>query len=367
MTASTARSRSGRSASCGTRYGIRASRILALARTSRCAMVGAGTRKACAISSVESPPSVRSVRATCASVPSAGWQHVKIKRSRSSGTGVSSSSADSGADSSICRLISSRFCTRRAPRRSRSIALCRPVETSQATGFAGVPATGHCSSATANASCNASSATSMSPSRRISVARIRPYSVRKISSMRIAAQWEGYPTGRPRARDGRLARRPHPDGPHLDREARPHQRVPGGDRQHLVEVLGLDEAIAGQLLLRLGERTVRHDRLAVLHPHGGGGAGRLQRFTTLVEAARPEGLAELDGLLEDGAPFLHGHLVPPLLVLVDQQHVAHTRMSFLARSGALLGATTRAAAPAASGRRRRTPRGAPPPAGSAPS
>src|SRR6266542_3789569 len=292
---------------------MRASRILALARTSRCAMVGAGTRKACAISSVESPPSVRSVRATCASVPSAGWQHVKI-------------------------------------RRSRSIALCRPVETSQATGFAGVPATGHCSSATANASCNASSATSMSPSRRISVARIRPYSVRKISSMRIAAQWEGYPTGRPRARDGRLARRPHPDGPHLDREARPHQRVPGGDRQHLVEVLGLDEAIAGQLLLRLGERTVRHDRLAVLHPHGGGGAGRLQRFTTLVE----------------GAPFLHGHLVPPLLVLVDQQHVAHTRMSFLARSGALLGATTRAAAPAASGRRRRTPRGAPPPAGSAP-
>src|SRR5438094_26938 len=46
---------------------MRASRIFRLARTRRCAMVGGGTRKARAISSVESPQSVRSESATCAS------------------------------------------------------------------------------------------------------------------------------------------------------------------------------------------------------------------------------------------------------------------------------------------------------------
>ena len=170
-------------------------------------MVGAGTRKACAISSVESPPSVRSVSATCASGASAGWQHVKIRRRRSSGTGVSSSWSDSGADSSRCFAISSCFCTKRAPRRSRSIALCRPVETSHATGFAGVPASGHCSSATANASWSASSAVSMSPSRRMSVARIRPCSDRKISSMRGSISGKATPPRVCAHREDRLLQR----------------------------------------------------------------------------------------------------------------------------------------------------------------
>ena len=51
----------------GTAYGMPASRILRFARTSRCAIVAAGTRNARAISSVSRPPSVRSVSATCAS------------------------------------------------------------------------------------------------------------------------------------------------------------------------------------------------------------------------------------------------------------------------------------------------------------
>jgi hypothetical protein len=65
-----------------------ASRIFAFARTSRCAIVGSDTRNACAISGVVSPPSSRSVRATWAGIASAGWQHVKISRSRSSCTGA---------------------------------------------------------------------------------------------------------------------------------------------------------------------------------------------------------------------------------------------------------------------------------------
>ncbi len=56
----------------GTVYGMRASRILDFARTSRCAIVAVGTRNARAISSVWRPPSVRSVSATWASGPSAG-------------------------------------------------------------------------------------------------------------------------------------------------------------------------------------------------------------------------------------------------------------------------------------------------------
>ena len=63
---------------------MRASRILALARTMRCASVGACVRKACAISSVVRPHTSRSVSATCASGDSAGWQQVKMRRSRSS-------------------------------------------------------------------------------------------------------------------------------------------------------------------------------------------------------------------------------------------------------------------------------------------
>ena len=52
------------------------------------------------------------------------------------------------------------------------------VETSHARGFEGVPSRGHCTSAAEKASCNASSARSKSPRRRMRVARIRPDSSR---------------------------------------------------------------------------------------------------------------------------------------------------------------------------------------------
>jgi hypothetical protein len=61
-----------------------AARIFLLARTMRWASVASGTRKARAISGVVSPPSVRRVSATLASTARAGWQQVKMSRSRSS-------------------------------------------------------------------------------------------------------------------------------------------------------------------------------------------------------------------------------------------------------------------------------------------
>ena len=75
---------------------MRASRIFVLARTMRCASVGGAVRKARAISSVVRPQTSRSVSAICASGGSAGWQQVKISRSRSSSTPSSSTSAASG-------------------------------------------------------------------------------------------------------------------------------------------------------------------------------------------------------------------------------------------------------------------------------
>ena len=69
---------------------MRASRILRLARTMRCAVLAAGSRKALATSGVDSPPRQRRVSAVWAGSPSAGWQQVKNSRSRSSGTSSSS-------------------------------------------------------------------------------------------------------------------------------------------------------------------------------------------------------------------------------------------------------------------------------------
>ena len=91
-------------------------------------MVGAGTRKARAISSVDSPPSVRSVSATCASIASAGWQHVKIRRSRSSGTGASSSfGGPTARDAARSRPASARGARAGAAGRSPCAARWRPA------------------------------------------------------------------------------------------------------------------------------------------------------------------------------------------------------------------------------------------------
>ena len=184
MTASTDRSRSGRSASSGTRYGILASRILRLARTSRCAMVASGTRNAREISAVSRPPSRRRVSATWASTASAGWQQVNMSRSRSSCTGPTSSTGSSPASiRTACRWRSSRDDSRRR----RSIALLRAVVRIQPPGLGGLPATGQRSAATTNASWTASSARSMSPKRRIRVATTLPRSSRKMRSSAVDA------------------------------------------------------------------------------------------------------------------------------------------------------------------------------------
>jgi hypothetical protein len=92
-------------------------------------------------------------------------------------------------------------CARLAPQCSRSIALCRPAETSQLTGFAGVPATSHCSNTAANAAwsllCHVDVAEEADQR-----GQDPPTFARKTSSMRLAAWREGHPTGRRRHATG---------------------------------------------------------------------------------------------------------------------------------------------------------------------
>ena len=97
---------------------------------------------------------MRSVSATAASGASAGWQHVKISRSWSSGIGcISSSTAASSApwraaaSNASSRTSAGAFSANRRARRTRSIARLRAVVVIQAPAFAGTPSTGQRSSA----------------------------------------------------------------------------------------------------------------------------------------------------------------------------------------------------------------------------
>ncbi len=74
--------------------------ILAFARVMRCPMAVSCTRKARAISGTVRPATMRSVSATRDSIASAGWQQVKISRSRTSSMVSLVSTAPSGSGGS---------------------------------------------------------------------------------------------------------------------------------------------------------------------------------------------------------------------------------------------------------------------------
>ena len=206
-------------------------------------MVSSLTRNARAISGVDSPPSARRVSATRASGASAGWQQRKISSRRSSGTTVTGTSAGRGSWRSFSARVRSR--------RRRSTARLRPVVTSHALGLSGVPSTGQRRAAIANASCAASSATSTSRQNPTNAATTRAHSARNTSSS--------------------IRRRR--DGPDLDRAAHAQGGDPRGDGERGVQVGGLDEVVAAEHLLGLGERAVGEQQLAVDRAHRGGGVG----------------------------------------------------------------------------------------------
>src|SRR6266508_5581838 len=302
---------------------MRAALILRLARARRCAIAGSVTKNDRATSFVERPPSSRKVSPTCAFVASAGWQQVKMRRSRSSCTGPASSrmpgSPLPGA-STAASLSSSRL---RDSRRRRSMARLRAVVVIQPPGLGGSPPRGHLRKAMANASCTASSARSMSPKARMRAATDRPDSSRKIQPISASSSLGAASGSRTLSGVGVI-----PERTDLD-------RLPGGGGrlrrpgERSVEILRLDGVEAAEMLLRLRERAVGRQHLAIRHPHNSGGVGPVQgagedpragRLQLLVEGAdlRPRLLHLLVGHRLAGLALdcVHGqqvlrHWLPP--------------------------------------------------------
>ncbi len=220
-----------------------AARTLRLARTRRWASVASGTRNARAISGVCRPPTRRRVSATRASRARAGWQQVKISRSRSSAielwsTSCSSVSASAAASPSIRASASScswRASERRALR-SRSIAAFLAAVVIQAAGLSGTPLVGQLATARANASWTASSAMSRSRTARATTATAAAASSRKTRAISASVPLTAPRAAAPRstrtsrwgsARRSRRPRRSSRTRPGSSRRAPPWSRRTG--------------------------------------------------------------------------------------------------------------------------------------------
>ena len=120
-----------------------AATILRLARVIRAAIVASLTRNRRAISLTVSPATRRNVSAALDPAGIAGWQHMKISRSRSSAISTASagwSRGDAAARSSTTRSGSLRAAI--ASARKVSSARRRAAVNSHPAGFAGTPLLG---------------------------------------------------------------------------------------------------------------------------------------------------------------------------------------------------------------------------------
>ena len=81
------------------------------------------------------------------------------------------------------------------------------------------------------------------------------------------------------------------DGTHFDRSgARRGNAL--GEADGFIEILGVDEVVAAEVLAGFGERAVGRLALAVANANRGGRGGRLERVAALVVAALGDGLRE---------------------------------------------------------------------------
>src|SRR5262249_7590083 len=126
-----------------------------------------------------------------------------------------------------------------------------------------------------------------------------------------------------------MPRRPGPrllleddDRPHLDRAVL-RARDAGGDRKRLVGILRVDQVVAAELLLRLGERAVGDERLTVPHADGRRRPGRLQRIARDHVSALLDRLGESHVGGHDLVLLVLGCALPAVLVAVDQTQVLH--------------------------------------------
>src|SRR5262245_2437030 len=145
----------------------------------RCATVASGTRKALAISAVDSPPTARSVSASCDGGDSDGWQHRNSSASVSSRSGSASGSRGRRTASASSRRL--RALSLLNVSTSRRLA----TVSSHERGLSGRPSTGHRRDAASSASCTASSHASNCPWRRTSAPRTCGASSRSRSSVSV--------------------------------------------------------------------------------------------------------------------------------------------------------------------------------------
>src|SRR6266849_8730674 len=107
--------------------------------------------------------------------------------------------------------------------------------------------------------------------------------------------------------------------PDLDSPLAGHGNL-GGNADRLVEILGVDEEIAAQLLARLRERTIGHKPLSLPHPNAGRHGCGTQRVGSQVLPVRVKVMRKLRRF---SVTVLSLRVSQPIFVTIDQQHVFH--------------------------------------------
>ena len=120
---------------------------------------------------------------------------------------------------------------------------------------------------------------------------------------------------RGQARD--LPHRPDFDGA----DARPWN--PSSDADRIIQILGIDQKVAGDLLARLDERPVGHEALSVADPDDGSGRRRMQRRSAQIFLVGVELVRELHGFLKHLLPLGLAERPEDFFIVVNQQHVFH--------------------------------------------
>src|SRR6266446_4086698 len=114
----------------------------------------------------------------------------------------------------------------------------------------------------------------------------------------------------------------HPDRPDLDRTI-PGAGNPRGNAKRSVEILGLDQIVAAELLTRLREWTIGGQGLAVADPHGRRRRCRLQPVAGLEIAALDNGLGERTIFVHHFLARSRVHFGVLGFVRVDHQQILH--------------------------------------------
>src|SRR4029077_11884503 len=127
---------------------------------------------------------------------------------------------------------------------------------------------------------------------------------------------------------GRIARGLRARRSSLDDWAHLHGAVPrprqlARELDRGVEVVDLNQEVAAELLLRLRERTIGDELLAVPRADGGGGGAVRELVAAAHHAALDELVRELVVLLVDRVLLIVWDRCPRLLVRVDQQRILH--------------------------------------------